>query len=420
MHILEILLPKSVRDKDISSKHTQRIDALQKRMDKYVDKIGDAATSQKGREFLKAKLKDDYDELRSVIKDAIAEQVSEHIVKHGSGYRLLSHKGKNLGDFKSKAAAAKHEGEVEYFKHAKESIEEGEVVPFKKPAKPKAPIVGQIFSGSSYFMDKYAMKAFQKAGLTIVGIGGPSNDADHAEKDGMEYGHDEDIREYRVTGPQDKMQKVDAYLYRAAEMSGDEEGYGGSYPASDFNNISEEGEPVQKVETFEIVDSKTGKVVGKPYNSRSRARARVDRLDNEYGGYRFKVRKVGGPDLFEGTLNEAVHKLPLTNEDFELVRTLMSRPIPAVIAPIYIQEIIDDDEFNGMLNEFAEMEPGMDVRPHVVEWMRRVMPDQMYRFNDSAQTEKQKLGQDSVIHGYDPHMYHGSNDPITGDAYGRY
>jgi hypothetical protein len=43
-------------------------------------------------------------------------EVDEHIVKHGSGYRLLSHKGKNLGTFKSKAAAAKHEGEVEYFK----------------------------------------------------------------------------------------------------------------------------------------------------------------------------------------------------------------------------------------------------------------------------------------------------------------
>ena len=309
MHILEILLPKSVRDKDISPKHTQRIDLLQKRMDKYVDKIGDPATSQKGREFLKAKLKDDYDELRSVIKDAAAEQVAEHIVKKGGGYRLVSHKGKNLGDFKSKKAAAKHEGEVEYFKaHPKESIDEDGIPPV---------------------------------------------------------------------------------------------------------------EPIQPTETFEIVDSKTGKVIGKPYSSRARARARVDRLDNEYGGYRFKVRKTGGPDLFEAILNEAVHKLPLTEEDFELVRTLMSRPIPAVIAPIYIQEIINDDEFNDLLNEFAEMEPGMDVRPHVVEWLKRVMPDQMYRFDNSGQSEKERSGQTSVIHGYDPHMYHGSNEPITGNAYGR-
>jgi hypothetical protein len=42
--------------------------------------------------------------------------VTEHIVKHGSQYRLLSKKGKNLGTFPSHKAAAKHEGEVEYFK----------------------------------------------------------------------------------------------------------------------------------------------------------------------------------------------------------------------------------------------------------------------------------------------------------------
>jgi hypothetical protein len=47
------------------------------------------------------------------------DEVDEHIVKHGSGYRLVSHKGKNLGDFSSKAAAGKHEGEVEWFKKHK-------------------------------------------------------------------------------------------------------------------------------------------------------------------------------------------------------------------------------------------------------------------------------------------------------------
>jgi hypothetical protein len=41
---------------------------------------------------------------------------TEHIVKVGDKYRLLSHKGKNLGTFDSHSAAAKHEGEVEYFK----------------------------------------------------------------------------------------------------------------------------------------------------------------------------------------------------------------------------------------------------------------------------------------------------------------
>lgn len=46
------------------------------------------------------------------------EPLDEHIVKHGSGYRLVSKKtGKNLGDFPTKAAAKKHEREVQYFKH---------------------------------------------------------------------------------------------------------------------------------------------------------------------------------------------------------------------------------------------------------------------------------------------------------------
>jgi hypothetical protein len=43
--------------------------------------------------------------------------VAEHIGKVKDGYRLYSHKGKNLGTFSSKAGAEKHEREVQYFKH---------------------------------------------------------------------------------------------------------------------------------------------------------------------------------------------------------------------------------------------------------------------------------------------------------------
>ncbi len=51
------------------------------------------------------------------------KEITEHIVKLGKKFCLLSHKGKNLGTFDSHAAAAKHEGEVEYFKH-NESVTE--------------------------------------------------------------------------------------------------------------------------------------------------------------------------------------------------------------------------------------------------------------------------------------------------------
>jgi len=48
-------------------------------------------------------------------------QVDEHIVKHGSQYRILSKKtGKNMGTFPTRAAAEKHEREIQYFKHANE------------------------------------------------------------------------------------------------------------------------------------------------------------------------------------------------------------------------------------------------------------------------------------------------------------
>jgi len=118
------------------------------------------------------------------------------------------------------------------------------------------------------------------------------------------------------------------------------------------------------------------------------------------------------------TIKEAVNKLPLTDNDFDLVKQLMCYPIPAVIAPMYLQEIFDDDEFNDMLKEWEETNPNMDIRPQVVEWFKRVMPDQMYRFTGDKQTMKQKMGLSSVIHGYDPGMYHGTNEPITGNAYG--
>jgi len=62
-------------------------------------------------------------------------QVDEHIVKHGSQYRILSKKtGKNLGTFPTKAAAKKHEREIQYFKHANEDAS-GYIPKNKKEAK---------------------------------------------------------------------------------------------------------------------------------------------------------------------------------------------------------------------------------------------------------------------------------------------
>lgn len=117
---------------------------------------------------------------------------------------------------------------------------------------------------------------------------------------------------------------------------------------------------------------------------------------------------------------EAVHKLPLSHDDFDAVIEVMKKPIPAAIAPIYISEIIDDDELNAELLTLEDSDPGRDVRPLIADWFIRVMPDQMYRFTGEHQTHAQKNGILSPIHGYDSHMYKGTNDPLTGNAYGSF
>jgi hypothetical protein len=51
---------------------------------------------------------------------------NEHIVKVKGGYRLLSkHGNKNLGTYPTRAGAEKRERQVQYFKHAGESVEQG-------------------------------------------------------------------------------------------------------------------------------------------------------------------------------------------------------------------------------------------------------------------------------------------------------
>jgi hypothetical protein len=118
---------------------------------------------------------------------------------------------------------------------------------------------------------------------------------------------------------------------------------------------------------------------------------------------------------------EAVHRVPITNDDFGAVKELMSRPIPAAVAMIYIEDCIMDDALNDEIRILEETDPGRDVRPLIAEWFERVMPDQMFHFvDDRAEGDlNQKRGLLSPIHGYDPHMYKGSQENVTGNnAYG--
>lgn len=57
--------------------------------------------------------------------DPMLDNVEETIRKVKDGYRLVSSKGKNLGTYPSKSGAEKRERQVQYFKHADESTNEG-------------------------------------------------------------------------------------------------------------------------------------------------------------------------------------------------------------------------------------------------------------------------------------------------------
>lgn len=59
-------------------------------------------------------------DLRQIVDN---DQKLDEIIRKvdGNKYRLYSKKGKNLGTFDSRAGAEKHEREVQYFKHIKES-----------------------------------------------------------------------------------------------------------------------------------------------------------------------------------------------------------------------------------------------------------------------------------------------------------
>lgn len=165
--------------------------------------------------------------------------------------------------------------------------------------------------------------------------------------------------------------------------------------------------------TYEVYDTRTGKKVSGPYLSIKRARAAVDRLDNKYGGYRYGHRKVN-------SVNEAIHTVPLTTKDFEVLKELMQQPIPVCVASIYLVDLISDDDLNSEFSALELKSPNLDARTLIATWLERTMPDQLHRFNDKDVTFGNKAGDLSPIHGYDTTEYVGSNDPLTGNAYGRY
>lgn len=350
MRITEILLPKGLTDKSLSSVSIKKIDLLQARMDRYVDKICKMASGT-ARDFLKAKLKADYTSLRDIIqKTSIAEDSlgntlpwPEFINKFSSAMRATGWKSKRHGDN------------------------------------------GYLFSTKGDESDdQYYMIVVENAGDSWLNYALGTVEEGHPHIDDSMKG------ELPIT---------EASLSELINMV--REGFGLT------ERISEDD-----ATKYEVYDTKTKDKVSGPYANLRRASNAAEKKNQEYGAVRYGYRQVK-------KLTEAVNKLPLTPEDFELVKKLLERPIPAIVAPIYIMEVIDDDELTDQFKSLEETDPSRDVRPLIVEWFNRVMPDQMYRFGQEQADETLSKGMLSLIHGYDPKENKGSGVALTGNAYGR-
>lgn len=315
MRIVEILLPKSVSDRSLSKQYINRIDVLQKRMDKYVDAIMNPKTTPNGREFLKSRLKDDLYDLRGLLKplqriDTLAE----------------THPNQQLSIYNPNGTTYRNE-----------------YMPVLNPdpidnAEPLSSIEDQSYDQD---FDKEKIK--------------------------------------RIVSSQ--LDKLSPRCRQILKMK--------------FWSDMTDHEIAQRLN---LSNARVSQII----------RRSLYHLSRNSTGLR--------------NLREAVHSLPLSDDDFELLKKMMDKPIPAVIAQIYIHDIIDDDEFNDQIAELAEKDPRMDIRPFIVEWIKKVMPDQMHRFGQEVGDEKLRKGILSPIHGYGLSSSNKGTDTGTqssGNAYGR-
>jgi hypothetical protein len=393
MRILEILLPKGTSDRSISPQVARQIDALQQRMDKTVDMIMKPSTTQAAKDFLKLRLRGDYDEMRDLIPrlDVVAENIEQYEVYDRQTRLTVPNRGPYNSRARARMAVDKLDNAYGAYRYAYRPITPVNSKPLTELFR-----AGQAWEWG-HTSSEEAVANFKVGDVTY-----------------RFYAYEDNPREWTITFrflDSDKSQDVQSKPY----------GYGitgSGNSAKVFSTV------IDIMRDFlSRYESKFDSIIlsADEPSRKSLYMAMIKRLlpgwKVETSGYDIRVSK---PDT---RLSEAVRKLPLSHNDFETVKEVMLKPIPAAIAPIYISEIIDDDELNDQLRELEESQPGMDVRPLIAEWFRRVMPDQMYRFTDEHKVAPERLGALSPIHGYDPHMYKGSTDTGTGssgNAYGSF
>lgn len=106
-------------------------------------------------------------------------------------------------------------------------------------------------------------------------------------------------------------------------------------------------------------------------------------------------------EITNKTLVESVHVTPVTDKQFDELKDRLSRPIPAEIANVVLDKILESDDLTDEFRAIAKNKPTYDVRTVVVNWIKTNMPSDMYRFADGSDDPQLKQGTYSTL-GYRP------------------
>lgn len=79
-------------------------------------------------------------------------------------------------------------------------------------------------------------------------------------------------------------------------------------------------------------------------------------------------------------IHEATRKQPLSESDFDSVKIIFERPVPAVVAHIYITGLIDDDQLSQSIEHIADKDPSADVRNVIADWLSTNSPNLVSKY----------------------------------------
>jgi hypothetical protein len=377
MRVLEILLSKSQKDKDLSSAEKQQTDNIQKKITHYREVLKDPKITTKDRALFQKKLRQAVDEVKQLSENGVpsmmpaAKLVQYEIYDIRDGQKI----GKNCTT-RTGARRAVDRLDNEYGGYRYRYRIAGCSPPLSENTK-----LSEVMQGTN------------------------------------EYEIEEDTN--RIFVVSFWVGEI-PYLYRALNNKGNGlwiiEFIDNSRSDSDMYKITGTGNASQVMGTVlnitqQFLETHADDVVAISFMAKESRRDSLYKKiaakflpdwTMEQKGVILTYTKPKKHVAEPASVMEAVHKVPLIEEDFDFIKELMEKPIPAVLAQMYLSEVIVDDELTDVLQLLSETEPNRDVRQLVAEWIDRVMPDQMYRFTGEERDPRQMLGILSPIHGYDP------------------